>query len=98
VVQAATCGIETDNKREAAKPQRESALQKQNKTLRKVLLAIAVDRFRYSPEARSSAVTSMADCLTRRGMSVDTDTIRNHLQRAYQELDQDEKRALMGSR
>lgn len=86
---------ESENKRSAWKPNQESALQKEVKTLRKVLLGVAVERFRYSPEDRSSGVSNMADCLIERGISVHTDTLRKHLQIAHQELTQEEKRTLM---
>lgn len=73
------------------KAQQDSGPRKEVKTLRRLLLCIAVDRFQYVPGKNSSAVASMLKVVEKYGMSVSDDTIRNHLKLAYSELDADEK-------
>jgi len=65
------------------------------RTLRRLLLAIAVDKFRYNPNLKTEAVARIVDCARERGITIHPDTVRDHLQKAYHDLDALGKAALL---
>ena len=68
---------------EAILPVNPTAMTRKNATLRKILLAIAMDCYGYDPEAkRSTAVKDIRNALELAGLSLDDDTIRKHLREA----------------
>ena len=60
---------------------------KRRKSLHKLILAMAVDKFRYNPEAtKNSSTQNIEDALSRHGLSIDKNTIRDILDEAYADL------------
>lgn len=56
---------------------------KERDTLLKIILGMAIKGYAYDPNAkRSSAAKEISDDLLSLGMSIDDDTVRNHLNRA----------------
>lgn len=66
-----------------------SATTKELNTLKKLLLAVAVDKFDHKPE--NGAAGRISETARSRGISVSDDTVRKFLEQAMSELDQIQK-------
>jgi hypothetical protein len=65
-----------------------TAIKRRERTHQKLLIGIAMERYRYDPTvARSRVAMQIADDLRRQGISIDEDTVRAHLQAAREVLD-----------
>ncbi|EEE35529.1 hypothetical protein RKLH11_3129 [Rhodobacteraceae bacterium KLH11] len=67
----------------------QGAVTKELNTLRKILLAIAVEKFDH--QHGKGAAGRISAAAQRRGISVSDDTVRKHLDEAMASLDQDQK-------
>ena len=60
---------------------------KRRTSLNKLVLAMAIEKYRYNPEASKNSTTSnIEDTLTKYGLTIDKNTIRDILNDAYEEL------------
>ena len=59
---------------------------KEAKTVRRILLGIAVEKYRYDPDHKNSAIANIVQDLERAGLRADKGTILNHLREAVNEL------------
>ncbi|MGM0743044.1 MAG: hypothetical protein ACQEVT_15875 [Pseudomonadota bacterium] len=73
-----------------------TGLKKSLSASRRLLLAIAIEKFRYDPRVNKSAATSnIAGATERVGLKVHKDTILKHLRLALEDLDEVERRKLL---
>jgi hypothetical protein len=70
-----------------AKAGRDRLILKEPKIVKRLIIAMAVTKYNYDPKALRSAVPQkISDDLTRLGISVDVDTIRDWLRKSAEEL------------
>jgi len=63
-----------------------SGLKKEIKTLQKILLGVAVDKFHFDPHSNKTSVpTNIASAVFRVGLKITADTVRRHLTNAAEE-------------
>ena len=77
-------------------PSSKSGSTRETNTLRKVLLAIAVAEFGHSSQKGKGAAGRISTLTRESVLPLSEDTIREHLDKALQELDQEEKDILFG--
>lgn len=72
------------------RPHDVTALKRQNASLHKMLIAMAIDKYGFKPAApRNSAPAAIAGACERRGVPVDQETVLAHLRNAAELLPDD---------